>query len=456
MNTLWSNHGRTRPILALFTLFVIWKSLIALIVLTAPGAGYDTSTSLLLARPGIGNGHVVSNEPDPMPSSWLKFVRWDAIYFTHMANQGHVFEQEWAFGIGLSTAISWTAKCLSALGVSDRLLSATLAGVVLSHVSHWLSVVQLWALTKALVEGMPCPDHDLPFRAAALHIISPAGVFLSAPYAESLFSFLSMSGFLGFVYALQRFSKNQTFAGSAMMGLAGLSSCAATIVRSNGILAGIPFLFEAITAALSTLSQGLSTTRLTQLASLGAGGLLVGIGLAYPQFLAFQEYCSGRSPEDRRPWCNLTLPSIFTWVQSHYWNVGPFCYWTVSNLPLFLLASPCLGLLTYSAVDVLRHPACLVRGVSAASSSVGTGTISSVQKRIIMSLALPQLVLAILALTSYHVQIITRLSSGYPLWYIWLACKLQDKPKRTSLPIRWMVLYALIQAGLYACFLPPA
>ena len=72
------------------------------------------------------------------------------------------------------------------------------------------------------------------------------------------------------------------------------------------------------------------------------------------------------------------------------------------------------------------------------------------------SLALPQLVLAILALTSYHVQIITRISSGYPLWYIWLAAKATDEPKRVAIVIRWMVIYALVQAGLYASFLPPA
>ncbi|ETI28681.1 hypothetical protein G647_01132 [Cladophialophora carrionii CBS 160.54] len=450
MKTLWSSYGRNRPILALFAAFVVWKSLLALIVLTAPGVGYDTSTSLLSSRTGGDN--VVFSEPEPMPSSWFKFIRWDAIYYTHMSEQGHVFEQEWAFGIGLSTGISWIARFLSALGVSVR-LSSTLAGVALSHTSHWLSVIQLWVLTKAIAEEMQCPDYyNLPLNAAALHIISPAGVFLSAPYSESPFSFLSMSSFLSFVYALQRFKNNQNVAGSTSMVLAGLRSCVATMLRSNGVLAGIPFLFEAITTALSILSQGLSTVRITRIASLIAGGLLVGIGMAYPQFLAYKEYCYGRSPDDRRPWCNLTLPSIFTWVQSHYWNVGPFRYWTVSNLPLFLLAGPSIWLLTYSAIDALRRPSSLVPGLSPASA----GSISSNQKRIIMSLALPQLVLAILALTSYHVQIITRLSSGYPLWYIWLASKLTDEPRTASLAVRWMVLYALIQAGLYACFLPPA
>lgn len=73
-----------------------------------------------------------------------------------------------------------------------------------------------------------------------------------------------------------------------------------------------------------------------------------------------------------------------------------------------------------------------------------------------MSLALPQLALAVLGLTSYHVQIITRLSSGYPLWYIWLAVKIQEEPRHISVIVRWMGIYALIQAGLYASFLPPA
>ena len=35
--------------------------------------------------------------------------------------------------------------------------------------------------------------------------------------------------------------------------------------------------------------------------------------------------------------------------------------------------------------------------------------------------ALPQLILAILATTTFHVQIINRISSGYPVWYIVLA-----------------------------------
>ena len=80
-------------------------------------------------------------------------------------------------------------------------------------------------------------------------------------------------------------------------------------------------------------------------------------------------------------------------------------------------------------------------------------------------LSIPQLILALLALTTYHVQIITRLSSGYPVWYWWLASAIVNKRDLVLLGrkwnvsrgiVRWMVLYALVQGGLFASFLPPA
>jgi phosphatidylinositol glycan class V len=77
----------------------------------------------------------------------------------------------------------------------------------------------------------------------------------------------------------------------------------------------------------------------------------------------------------------------------------------------------------------------------------------------------PQFILALLALTTYHVQIITRISSGYPVWYWWLALMMADhyelqlfgqKWNTSRLAVRWMVLYAMIQGGLFSSFLPPA
>lgn len=78
--------------------------------------------------------------------------------------------------------------------------------------------------------------------------------------------------------------------------------------------------------------------------------------------------------------------------------------------------------------------------------------------------AAPQAFITVFTLANGHVQIATRLSSGYPVWYWWIADLLMDESTKTKKSgwgapkwiTRWMVMYALIQAGLYSSFLPPA
>jgi phosphatidylinositol glycan class V len=75
---------------------------------------------------------------------------------------------------------------------------------------------------------------------------------------------------------------------------------------------------------------------------------------------------------------------------------------------------------------------------------------------LIQSTAAAQVLLAVLAATTYHVQIITRISSGYPLWHWWLAGRIIRGDKTGSRIVMFMVIYASIQGALFASFLPPA
>lgn len=77
---------------------------------------------------------------------------------------------------------------------------------------------------------------------------------------------------------------------------------------------------------------------------------------------------------------------------------------------------------------------------------------------VVRSMVFAQVLLVGLAITNYHVQIITRLSSGYPAWYWWVAACLRSSKTRGigSWMVVFMVMYALIQAVLFASFLPPA
>lgn len=134
-------------------------------------------------------------------------------------------------------------------------------------------------------------------------------------------------------------------------------------------------------------------------------------------------------------------------------NTGLFSYWTLSNFPLFLLAAPMLFVLSRSGVDLLTTPGRFLPTRSGVSEEVSSRLVS-----LVWCLALAQTVLAVLALTSYHVQIITRISSGYPVWYWWLAASLVNgKDSRLGNGIVvFMVMYASIQGALFASFLPPA
>lgn len=107
---------------SLFGLFVVWKALILLIVFSSLGVGYDTSASFSAET---GNRSILNDTPSHFSSQWLKFVRWDAIYSTHMAQHGHIFEQEWAWGIGYSSTLSFLAKRKAILMTAELLRNGT-------------------------------------------------------------------------------------------------------------------------------------------------------------------------------------------------------------------------------------------------------------------------------------------------------------------------------------------
>ena len=106
-----------------------------------------------------------------------------------------------------------------------------------------------------------------------------------------------------------------------------------------------------------------------------------------------------------------------------------------------------LTLLIKSGTELVREPTRVLRTIADEECKLFVRTLAAVQT-----------LLAVLAITNYHVQIISRLSSGYPVWYWWLGSCLMDK-QRHSLGygvIVFITMYAAVQGGLFASFLPPA
>lgn len=193
--------------------------------------------------------------------------------------------------------------------------------LVVANLSHLLSVLVLYRLSGIVFCQRQYPGRSSSFLAAFLHIISPAGLILTAPYAESLFSFLSFSGFCLYAEGRLAYMSGSGGKGHLMTLASGVVFGLATTVRSNGLLGGLLFLYDAVVGFMECVGHT-SLRGIRRLIPLVLGGLCVTLGAFLPQYFAYTEYCMiQRSEASPRPWCKRTIPSVYTWVQDHYWQV---------------------------------------------------------------------------------------------------------------------------------------
>ena len=159
--------------------------------------------------------------------------------------------------------------------------------------------------------------------AGVLHIVSPAGIFLSAPYSESLFSCLNILGLLVYVKSLKARRQAGLFQSRVLKLVSGALMGCASVIRSNGLFGGTIFAYELVTIMTDILwsypSQELCMEALTTV----CGGSLIALGFMFPQYIAWSQYCPFSSSTTRPVWCENRLPSIYAWVQDHYWSVRP-------------------------------------------------------------------------------------------------------------------------------------
>jgi phosphatidylinositol glycan class V len=349
-----------------------------------------------------------------------------------------------------------------------------LTDVAISHISHLGAVLALYSSVQRIIPSNITVKRRIAFTAACLHIISPAGLFLSSPYGESTFAFTAFVGLFCYIRALEQYYKSagdpSELTSAAWTVLSGFFFAVSTLIRSNGLLHGTIFLVDAIHTihSLSAQCKGLrDTLRSIRLLSVIFAGSLIAVAFALPQAIAYAEFCT--ASDSSRPWCARTIPSIYSWVQKEYWNVGFLSYWTPGNIPLFLLAAPVLIVLVATALSVTFKSNRMLAGITGGTKQSIPAADIACFKHVALQLALPQLILAIMALTSFHVQIINRISSGCALWYIVLAIAVNDcspggfeggwglfSGGRTAVVVRLMAGYAIVQGGLYASFLPPA
>ncbi|KAI1977423.1 ER membrane glycoprotein subunit of the GPI transamidase complex-like protein [Ophidiomyces ophidiicola] len=248
-----------RPLWTLTCWFAAWKLLVLVLVLAGPGPGYDTSTTILSPIPSSG-----------LSAKLLNFVRWDSLYFVNIAQRGYLYEQEWAFGYGYTKLLA-----ILSTGTPREPFHLAVVGIVVSHLAHYLSVLVLYRLTQTIFGDKKYPN-QLPFLSAALHIISPAGAFLSAPYGEPVFALLNILGYYVYFLALKYDRQSSLLPRDLSFIASGCIFAVASTVRSNGILGGMLFAYDAVLRAfeiVQTRHISLPVFRRLVFVGLGVSGI---------------------------------------------------------------------------------------------------------------------------------------------------------------------------------------
>lgn len=335
---------------------------------------FDTSSLLLI-------------EPKDLASRFAsRLMIFDAVYFTTIAEHaGQSYEHEYAF------SAAW-GRLLRLLAPQMDTTTLVLTAACVSLVSHLVTGVLIARLAVQL---------GLNARSAALiYAVSPAGIFMISGYTESSCAALTFG-------ALVLLRSRRYIIAGAILGLA-------ILLRPNCVLWGILF---ALTF-FKELRRRKFPLRVV------IGGAIMAACLAVPQIVAYQKHCPGL------PWCDALVPSVYTYVQAKYWNNGFLRYWTLGNLPLFLMAAPTLVVLFLSTLYLWQRRqfgAAIVQGV--------------------MFLGL---------VFFWHVQIVNRLSSSLPGPALYLSSELERRPKRAKFWIGLSTVWCVTQAGLYGASLPPA
>jgi phosphatidylinositol glycan class V len=210
--------------------------------------------------------------------------------------------------------------------------------------------------------------------------------------------------------------------------------------------------------ALIKLHQ-LTPTRLFKCVLLTALPL---IPFIYHNVTAYLLFCTS-SAVHIPDWCTSSIiPSIYSHVQSKYWNIGFLRYWTVFNIPNFILAFPPLlnifafcGFYLSNLPSIAPHIIPRIR-----SKNDGASPPPQLESLFLSPSLLPHvlhaLALALILTLNAHVQISLRLLPSLPLTY-WAAARLMlDLPKWGKAWVTWSVMWGAVSCVLWAVFLPPA
>ncbi|TCD67853.1 ER membrane glycoprotein subunit of the GPI transamidase complex-like protein, partial [Steccherinum ochraceum] len=269
-------------------------------------------------------------------------LRWDAFHFGSYAVAGrYVYEHQWAFFPGVSIVMKTFGSLihhLCGLVGYEQTPTLTWSTLLLGGATACLLTSTTTTLYKLTLLYTRSPS--IAYLTALLSLVPTSPVTLRlVPYSEPFVAYFSYTGMY--------------FCATSEWFWAATFFTFASAFRSNGFLLGGFLLWGLLVEPMLQrkkipITQALKAILYTALPF---------IPFIHHEVSAYLAFCAPTSAPTLAPWCTNFPPSIYTYVQGKYWNVGFLRYWTLAQIPNFVIAAPVLALLVWYTGTHIRRVA---------------------------------------------------------------------------------------------------
>lgn len=355
------------------------------------------------------------------------FRRWDAEHFLHISEHGYTYENNLAFYPLYPLCIKIVRYLVINLTpfLSIRTLSL-LIGIIINVIFFVKATNALYELGKKVLR-----DQKKAEVAAVLFCFSPASIFFTAPYSESLYCWLSFS------LMLKCFEDINSVLIVVPLSLS-------ILCRSNGLL-NIGFVVYFGLKKMFTQNTILSF--ITIFLKIFSILIIIAFHFGLMQVYNYYLFCFQKSfnfPDFIKefaiendlvlagnrsvsnfsisPWCQNNFPIAYSYIQEHYWNVGYLKYYEFKQIPNFLLATPIVSIILVNAFKYFlrNQDYCWRLGIFNLRQSILRKT--SVPDQNLFVFITHAVALCIFCVLFIHVQVTTRLlASSNPMLYFFCA-----------------------------------
>ena len=362
------------------------------------------------------------------------FTHWDAEYFLKIAHSGYHDERHLVFlpyfplmtrsFAGLINLITFNY-----LNYQDVLL---LSGVLINQIHFILTTVIIYLLTIQLFS-----DRKFASRCCHYFSYSPASIFFSTFYSESIFCFLTFSSLLASL-------NGHIYLSSILIGLS-------TITRSNGLISiGFILYFQAKKIANRFYKRKFNCKfALKEVMKTLICLVICLIPFCLYQFYAAETFCQ----KSRLNWCNNLFRFSYWQIQNKYWQVSFMSYYEFKQIPNFILASPIIIFILRNSLNYFTKNKSLVSSLGFfVPNKLHESSSSSITSNVHCFVYVVHVTaLTLFCLFFIHIQVTTRLiASSSPVLY-WAAASLNPMKNNlaTKLLNLWFYSYFILGTFFY-------